>query len=64
LCDDVTLISDLCLRKIKLIIFVIENPSKLTDEIVKTNYEKIVKNGLLFLQVFPQMFQENTKTST
>ena len=31
---------------------------ELTDEIVATNYEEIVKNGLPFLQISPQMFQD------
>jgi len=37
---------------------VIENPPNLTDEVVKTNYEQIIKGVLPFLQVLPQMFQE------
>ena len=33
---------------------VIGDPSKLTDEVVKTNYEEIIKLiGISFLQVFP-----------
>ena len=40
---------------------VIENPPKLTDEVVKTNYEQIIKNVLPFLQVLPQMFQKHLK---
>jgi hypothetical protein len=35
-----------------------ENYSKLTDKIVTTTYEEIIHNGLPFLQIFPQMFQE------
>ena len=35
-----------------------EHYSKLTDEIVTTTYEEIVRNGLPFLQIFPQMFQD------
>ena len=35
-----------------------KNYSKLTDEIVTTTYEEIVRNGLPFLQIFPQMFQD------
>ena len=31
---------------------------KLTDEIVTTNYEEIVKNGPPFLKIFPQMLQD------
>lgn len=42
----------------------IENSSKLIDETVKTNYEEIIKNGLPFLQVFPQMLQENNIAET
>ena len=34
------------------------NYSKLTDEIVTTTYEEIIHNGLPFLQIFPQMFQD------
>ena len=34
------------------------NYSKLTDEIVTTTYEELIHNGLPFLQIFPQMFQE------
>jgi len=40
---------------------VIEDPSKLTNEVVKTNYEEIIKKKRMpFLQVFPQMFQESS----
>ena len=39
----------------------IENPPNLTDEVVKTNYEQIIKNVLPFLQVLPQMFQKHLK---
>ena len=35
-----------------------EDYSKLTDEIVTTTYEELIHNGLPFLQIFPQMFQE------
>ena len=44
----------------------IENPPKLTDEVVKTNYEQIIKNVLPFLQVLPQtqMFQETNIAET
>ena len=35
-----------------------ENYSKLTDEIVTTTYEELIHNGLPFLQIFPQMFQD------
>jgi hypothetical protein len=39
----------------------VESHSKLTDEIVTANYEEIIIiNGLPFLQVFPQMFQNKT----
>ena len=34
------------------------NYSKLTDEIVTTTYEELIHNGLPFLQIFPQMFQD------
>ena len=34
--------------------------SKLTDKIVTENYKKIVKDGLPFLQIFPQMFQDES----
>ena len=42
----------------------IENPPKLTDEVVKTNYEQIIINVLPFLQVLPQMFQETNIAET
>ena len=42
----------------------IENPAKLTDEVVKTNYEQIIKNVLPFLQVLPQMFQRTNIAET
>jgi hypothetical protein len=35
-----------------------ENYPKLTDEIVTTTYEEVIRNGLPFLQIFPQMFQD------
>ena len=35
-----------------------ENYSKLTDEIVTATYEELIHNGLPFLQIFPQMFQD------
>ena len=31
---------------------------ELTDEIVKQKYNEILNKGLLFLQIFPKMFQE------
>ena len=42
----------------------IENPPKLTDKVVKTNYEQIIINVLPFLQVLPQMFQETNIAET
>ena len=38
--------------------------SKLTDEIVARNYKEIIQNGLPFLQIFPQMFQEGNIAET
>jgi hypothetical protein len=35
-----------------------EHYSKLTDEIVTTTYEELIHDGLPFLQIFPQMFQD------
>ena len=35
-----------------------ENYPKLTDEIVTATYEEVIHNGLPFLQIFPQMFQD------
>lgn len=34
------------------------NDSKLTDEIVAATYEELIRNGLPFLQISPQMFQD------
>ena len=42
----------------------VKKPTKFTDEIVKQNYEEIMQNGLPFLQVFPQIFQENSIAET
>lgn len=42
----------------------VKKPTKFTDEIVKQNYEEIMQNGLPFLQVFPQIFQENNIAET
>ena len=36
---------------------VIEDPRKLTNEVVKTNYEEIIRKRIPFLQVFPKTFQ-------
>jgi hypothetical protein len=41
-----------------------KDPSKLTYEIVKLSYEEIIRKGIPFLQVFPQMFQESNISST
>ena len=38
--------------------------SKLTDKIVTENYKEIIKNGLPFLQIFPQMFQDENIAET
>tara|TARA_B100001121_G_scaffold63152_1_gene55382 strand:+ start:285 stop:476 length:192 start_codon:yes stop_codon:yes gene_type:complete len=38
-------------------LLVVKSHPKLTDEIVTVNYEEIIKNGVPFLQVFPQMLQ-------
>ena len=38
--------------------------SKLTDEIVAGNYKEIIQNGLPFLQIFPQMFQDENIAET
>ena len=38
--------------------------SKLTDEIVMENYKEIIQNGLPFLQIFPQMFQDENIAET
>jgi len=38
--------------------------SKLTDEIVAGNYKEIIQNGLPFLQIFPQMFQNENIAET
>jgi len=35
-----------------------EHYSELTDEIVTATYEELIDNGLPFLQIFPQMFQD------
>jgi len=42
----------------------VKDATKFTDEIVKQNYEEIMQNGLPFLQIFPQMFQENNIAET
>mgnify|MGYP001236078176 CR=1 FL=1 len=42
----------------------VKKPTKFTDEIVKQNYEEIMQNGLPFLQVSPQIFQENNIAET
>lgn len=34
------------------------NDSKLTDEIVAATYEELIRNGLPFLQISPQMFKD------
>jgi len=34
------------------------NYSELTNQTVTENYKEIIKNGLPFLQIFPQMFQD------
>ena len=38
--------------------------SQLTDKIVTENYKKIVKDGLPFLQIFPQMFHDENIAET
>ena len=38
--------------------------AKLTDKIVTRNYKEIIKNGLPFLQIFPQMFQNENIAET
>jgi hypothetical protein len=34
------------------------NYADLTNQTVTENYKEIIKNGLPFLQIFPQMFQD------
>jgi len=41
-----------------------KDPSELTNEIVKLSYEEILRKGIPFLQVFPQMFQETNIAET
>ncbi len=41
-----------------------EHYSKLTDEIVTKTYEKLIHDGLPFLQIFPQMFQDENIAET
>ena len=38
--------------------------SELTDKIVTENYKRIVKEGLPFLQIFPQMFHDENIAET
>ena len=38
--------------------------SRLTDEIVAGNYREIIQNGVPFLQIFPQMFQDENIAET
>ena len=38
--------------------------SKLTNEIVMENYKEIIQNELPFLQIFPQMFQDENIAET
>jgi len=38
--------------------------SELTTEIVKLSYEEVMRKGIPFLQIFPQMFQENNIAET
>ena len=42
----------------------INEPSELTTEIVKLSYEEVIRKGITFLQVFPQMFQESNIAET
>ena len=39
-------------------LLMMENYSKLTDKIVIATYEEVIHNGLPFLQIFPQMFED------
>ena len=36
----------------------------LTNEVVKRQYETLMKNGMPFLQIFPEMIQESTVAET
>ena len=38
--------------------------SKLTNEIVKVSYGEIIRKGIPFLQIFPQIFQERNIAET
>ena len=42
----------------------IDKSSELTTEIVKLSYEEVMRKGIPFLQIFPQMFQENNIAET
>ena len=38
--------------------------SELTTEIVKLSYEEVMRKGIPFLQIFPQMFQDENIAET
>ena len=38
--------------------YMVKNESKLTNEVVKEQYEELMTTGLPFLQIFPEMIQE------
>ena len=40
-----------------------EDELTLTNEIVKKQYEELMTNGLPFLQIFPEMIQDNSDSA-
>ena len=42
----------------------IDKSSELTTEIVKLSYEEVMRKGIPFLQIFPQMFQDENIAET
>ena len=42
----------------------VKNESKLTNEVVKEQYEDLMTTGLPFLQIFPEMIQESSVAET
>ena len=40
-----------------------EDELTLTNELVKKQYEELMTNGLPFLQIFPEMIQDNSDSA-
>jgi hypothetical protein len=44
--------------------YMVKNESKLTNEVVKDQYEELMTTRLPFLQIFPEMIQESRVAET